>query len=330
MNLLSSSGGLASTAALVGGAALLVLILWLGWRRPTWLFLLALASLAMRPQLLWGGPEIGYEWGLHQTLILFALAMNGLRYGVRHTINWPILAFLATFALSLAFGDPHPKLTLPFMLMSLAILALPFSFTQVILEPGSRRLYALVIAALPLLSVVLGGLLQFAGLRTVFSYQQWVDHWYRLEGATGNAAVFATLAFAGFAVALHEATRPGRPYAGPFAAINLILVILSGTRMAMFASGLFCAAYVALSEDLRALVRRHCARAILSAGLIGVALILYWPTLEWRIFGGHSGIQLSQRMSYGHSTTRNSYSAHSSAAASALVLSPPKTGSKPP
>ncbi len=162
--------------------------------------MIALATLAIRPQLLWGGPHITYDWGLHQTLIVFALVMNALRYGVRRTSNWPILALLATFILSLAFGDLHPKLTLPFMLMSLAILTLPFAFTQVVLEPGSRRAYAVVIMLTPLLSVALGGLLQLADLREVFSYQQWMENTYRLEGATGNAAAFAALALAGFAL----------------------------------------------------------------------------------------------------------------------------------
>ncbi len=143
MSFLSRLGAPEPAVALVGGGALLVLILWLGWRKPTWLLMIALASLAIRPQLLWGGPPVGWQWGLHQTLIVFALAMNALRYGIRTTINWPILALLATFALSLAFGSLHPKLTLPLMLESLAILALPFAFTQVVLEPGSRRACAL-------------------------------------------------------------------------------------------------------------------------------------------------------------------------------------------
>ena len=139
------------------------------------------------------------------------LAVNALHFGVRRSVNWPILALLATFGLSLAFGDLHPKLTLSFMLMSLALLALPFAFTQVVLEPGSRRAYALVIMVTPVVSVVLGAPLQAVGLRTVFSYEQWVGDWYRLEGATGNAAVFAALAFAGFAIGLHESTRAITP-----------------------------------------------------------------------------------------------------------------------
>jgi len=274
--------------------ALLALALWLAWRRPTWLLMLALASLALRPELLWGGPKIGYEWGLHHTLIVLGLAANALRYGIRLQGGWPLLALLVTFLLGLAFGDLHPKLTLPFMLMSLAILALPFTFTQVVLAPGSRRTYALVIMATPLLGVALGGLLQLAGIYEMLNLKAWTGNTFRLAGATGNAAVFAVLAFAGFAVALHEATRPGRSYAAPFAALNLALVILSGTRMGIFASGVFLAAYIALSEDLRALLRRHRNRAFVGSSLVTVALIAYLPTLEARMFQG-GDIQLSSR-----------------------------------
>lgn len=273
-------------AGLAVGGVLLALVLWLGWRMPTLVLMIALASLALRPELLWGGPAVGYAWGLHHTLIVFGLVMNAVRYGIRIHGGWPILALIVTFALSLAFGDVHRKLTLPFMLMSFGLLALPFTFTQVALAPGSRRAYAMVIMMTPLLSVALGGLLQLSGTYEMFNLNKWTGDWYRLDGATGNAGVFATLALGGFAVALHEATRPGRPYAGPFAAINLALVILSGSRMGIFASGVFLVAYVALSEDLRALLRQHRTRAIIGVSLVVATLVVYWPTLEGRLFAG--------------------------------------------
>ena len=230
MSFLPRLGAPEPAVAVVGGGALLVLILWLSWRKPTWLLMLALASLAIRPQVLWGGPQVGWHWGLHQTLIVFALAMNALRYGVRTTINWPILALVVIFALNLLLGVLHPDVNVALMAESLALFALPFAIPQVVLAPGSRRALALVIALAPLLSVALGGLLQLAGVHAVFSYDQWTENWYRLAGAIGDPATFAALAFAGFAVALHEWTRPGRRYAIYLAIVNLALVILSGTR----------------------------------------------------------------------------------------------------
>jgi O-antigen ligase len=148
----------------------------------------------------------------------------------------------------------------------------------VVLEPGSRRVYALVIALTPLLSVAIGALMAVAGIRAGF------PHYERLEGATGNAAAFAILAFAGFVVALHELSRPGRPFAGALAAVNLALVILSGTRMAIAASALFLITYLALSETLRERLRAHRARTATGIAVVVAALLWYWPTLESRLF----------------------------------------------
>jgi hypothetical protein len=270
------SAGSIVVAALAVGLA--VSAAWLSWRRPTVLLAIALASLAVRPQLFFGGPAVGYEWGLQHTLLLLALVVNALRHGVRRSINWPLVALIAAFALALAAGDLHAELTFPYMAMSLAILALPWCFTSVVLEPGSRRVYALVIALTPLLSVAIGALMAVAGIRAGF------PHYERLEGATGNAAAFAILAFAGFVVALHELSRPGRPFAGALAAVNLALVILSGTRMAIAASALFLITYLALSETLRERLRAHRARTATGIAVVVAALLWYWPTLESRLF----------------------------------------------
>jgi hypothetical protein len=57
--------------------------------------------------------------------------VNALRYGLRRSVNRPILALLAVFILSLAFGNPHPMLTFGFMVQGLLVPALPFASTQV-------------------------------------------------------------------------------------------------------------------------------------------------------------------------------------------------------
>ena len=77
--------------------------------------------------------------GLQHALIGLALVANALTYGVRRMVNWPILALIAVLVLNLAFGDLHPGLTIGFMLVSLLILGLPWSFTQVVMAPDARR-----------------------------------------------------------------------------------------------------------------------------------------------------------------------------------------------
>ena len=52
--------GIDVTVLAVGlGLAVLALALWVAWRRPALMFVPALASLAIRPQLLWGDRNVG-------------------------------------------------------------------------------------------------------------------------------------------------------------------------------------------------------------------------------------------------------------------------------
>ena len=267
-----------SIVAVTLGIGFVIAAAWLSWRRPSTLLAVALASLAVRPQLFFGGPDVGYEWGLHHTLLLLAMVVNALRYGIRRSMNWPLVALIAAFALSLVGGAVHPKLSLAFMGMSLAIFALPWCFTSVILEPGSRRGLALVIMLTPLLSVAIGAVMALAGIRPGFPELD------RMEGATGNAAAFALLAFAGFVVALHEMSRRARPFAGGLAVVNLALVTLSGTRMAIAAAGVFLLAYLLLSDSLRQRLQARRMWTAASAAALVATLLWYWPTLEPRLF----------------------------------------------
>ena len=282
--------GVDPTIVAVGlGVAALALALSVAWRWPALMLALGLAALALRPQLLWGDRNVGYEWGLHQTLLVVGLAANALHFGVRKSINWPILGLSVVFGLNLLFGHLHDDLTTRLMLTGWSLLALPFAFTHVILAPDSRGVWTMVIAFTPSLSVAIGALIQAAGIHTMFA-----DVHDRLEGATGNAGVFGALAFAGFAVALHEsAVRPkGRSWMGVLASVNLVLVVLSGTRTSMLASAVLLLTYVLTSEQFRERLRRSRAMVLFGICLIGTAVTLYAPTLYGRVLDslGRSGI----------------------------------------
>lgn len=179
------------------------------------------------------------------------------------------------------FGNLHDDLTTGLMLTGLLLLALPFTFTQVVLAADSRRVCTLAIVFTPILSVAVGALLQVAGIHTTFGSVH-----DRLEGATGNSAIFGVLAFAGFAVALHEWTAgpQSRPYLLALACINLALVILSGTRMSILASAVLLLAYLLASEQFRERLQQSRVFIVGGVGLIGVALALYAPTLYRRMF----------------------------------------------
>ena len=258
---------------------------------------LAVAARARRagdpPAAALGRPGGRLAWGLRQSLLVFALAVNALHYGLRRTIPWPILALLATFVLSLAFGNLYPKLTLPLMLESLAILALPWIFPQVVLEPGSRQKYAMTLALLPLLSVVISVILYLFDIRPVIDVEE--TGALRLQGAAGIPADLALLAFGGFALALHELTRTTRRYFTYLGYLNFVLVVLSGARMAIAASVLLFVTYSLLVPPMRARWRQNAVAAALGLGVIALAGGLYLPNLELRMFDDDGVVSLSGR-----------------------------------
>ena len=248
------------------GVVVLAAMFLLCWRAPTYALALALLSLTLRPELLWGGPHLSDEWGYHHTLVALALVANLIHFGSQRFISWPIVGLVMIFILNLLFGHLLNGLTLNFMLISAALLALPFAFTQVKLAPHARSVGSAVLMALPLLSVLIGIFLQLFDLRITFA-----GLWDRLEGGTGNAGVFGILAFAGFAVALHESAAKGRTWAGVFVAVNVTLVFFSGARMAIFASALLFTTYVIASRRVRVRFRQNPMKV--SIGIFTIAAI---------------------------------------------------------
>jgi O-antigen ligase len=229
-------------------------------------------------------------------VLVLALIVNALSYGVRREINWPIAALILVLVLSVSLGHLHPKLTWVLMLEGLAVLALPFAFTSVATGPGSRRNFGLAIALMPLLSAMLGALVQLGDPVPHWGFQRTVDDPWRLAGAAGHPEPFAILAFCGFAVALHEMSRPGSRPIAALAVVNLVLVILSGTRMAIVASGVLLLTYGVLSHDLRRLPLRRRWLTGAAAALVVAAAAFYGPFLYQRLFEpGTEHLEMSSR-----------------------------------
>jgi teichuronic acid biosynthesis protein TuaE len=279
----------------VGGAPW-VLTLWRSWRLPALLMSLGLLTVAVRPELLLSGTIGQADWGIPRTVVVLALIFNALRYGVRRDINWPIAALILVLVLSVSLGHLHPKLTPVLMLEGFFVLALPFAFTSVAPVPGSSHTFGLVIALLPLLSAVVGALMQLGDSVPHWGFQSTVEEPWRLAGTAGYAEPFAILAFSGFAVALHEMARPAQRYAAALAVVNLVLVILSGTRMAILATGVLLLTYAALSHDLRQLLLRHRWLTGTAVVLVAVVAALCWPFLHQRLsVGDSSHLEMSSR-----------------------------------
>jgi teichuronic acid biosynthesis protein TuaE len=290
------SEGRSPAVSLASPGATRVTTLWRSWRLPTLLTILGLLTVAVRPELLLGDVIGQADWGIPRSILALALIVNALSYGVRRKINWPIAALILVMVLSVSLGHLHPDLTPALMLEGLAVLALPFAFTSVAPGPGSRQPFALLILLLPLLSAVVGALMQLGDPVPHWGFQRTVEDPWRLAGAAGHPEPFAILAFSGFAVALHEISRPGRRWEAALAVVNLVLVILSGTRMAIVASGVLLLTYGALSQDLRRLPLRHRWLSGVAATLVVAVAAFYWPFLYQRLFEpGTEHLEMSSR-----------------------------------
>jgi O-antigen ligase len=264
------------------GAGALALVAWLGLRRPTILAWVVLATFAVGPQWLLAGrvsPELLAGAIPAQTLLLLgALLANGARYGFRlQPANWPLLAVLWLLAQSLVLANLDPATTPLALLTATLGFALPWCLIHVALQPGSRAHYALLIALLPALCVAIGWGLDLLEARDLFSGSR--VRGARLRGAT-NAGWLAFLGFIGFAVALHEAIRRRRFDFAGLAALNLLITILSGGRMAVAACAILSMAYVLMTPALRTASVLLGLAAVIGTGAVFMAVDLELPIHE--------------------------------------------------
>jgi O-antigen ligase len=241
-----------------------------------------LATFAVGPQWLLAGqvsPEI-LAWAApaQMLLLLAALLTSGAHFGVRlDLVNWPLLAVLWLLLQSLVLADLDPAITPSALLAAALGFALPWCLIHVVLEPGSRRLYALLIALLPTFCVAAGAGLEMLDAYALFSGSK--GRGDRLHGAS-NAGWLAFLGFIGFAVALHEAIRRRRFEFAGLAGLNVLLIILSGGRMGLIACGILSVAYVLLTPGLRTTPALLGLLAAVGAGTVLVALDLDLPIHE--------------------------------------------------
>jgi O-antigen ligase len=245
---------------------------WLGWRRPGALLALVLASLAVGPQWVLAGylprAQLALALPLQKGLLVAALAALLVRFGARRGIpDWPLAAVALLALQSLLLADLDPRLSLGVMGHAALDLALPWSLARMVVAPGSRARLALLLALLATACVAIGLVLDLAGVRSLYTGS--ATRGARLHGAT-NAGWLACLAFAGFAIALHEAVRR-QPAMALLAALNLVLVVLTGGRMGIVACLVLALVYLALARPPSARGGRLATAAL---GLAAAAVML--------------------------------------------------------
>ena len=261
--------------AIVLGAAAGLATFW-GWRRPSSLLTIVVASLAIGPQWVLASylraGLLALAAPLQKALLIAAMAANIWRFGLRRGItNWPLLAvgFLALQSLLLA--DLEPRLTLPVMAFAALDLALPWTLVHLVVAPGTRARYALLLALLAAGCVASGALLHLLDIRG--AYYGSASRGLRLHGAS-NAGWLACLAFAGFAVALHEALQRRHPGFACLAAGNLVIAVLTGGRMGVGACLVLAVAYLgAAALPARGGIDRRATLAFGIGGTLGLFLL---------------------------------------------------------
>jgi O-antigen ligase len=263
------------------GARALAAFTRLGRRWPSVFLAIVLASFAIGPQWVLArelpNRLLVLAIPAQQLLLIAALAANAVRYGIRPKVaSWPLIAVLLLLVQSALVADLDPRLTLARMAIAALGLALPWSLAGVVVEPGTRARYALLIALLPSLCVALGLALQAAGLHAAYTGAG--HRVLRLHGAS-NAGWLACLALAGFAIALHEAIRARRADFACLAGINVVVGVLTGGRMGVAAGAVFTVAYCLLDDGLRARLGRARWRSV-ALGAAAALLLLGWLIMQ--------------------------------------------------
>lgn len=242
---------------------------------PAVFLALVVASLAIGPQWILAR-HLPASWltlaiPAHKALLLAAVLASAARYGLRLGIrNWPIFAVLLLMMETALLADLDPRLTAEKVALAAFGLALPFGLVHLIVTPQTRSRWALLLTLLPVLCVALGVALQWLEVRG--AYYGSASRGLRLHGAT-NAGWLAFLAFAGFAIALHEAIRRRQAGFLALAAGNAVLVVLTGGRMGMIASIVFATAYAGLAESVHARLGRIGTAALAIVAALALSLL---------------------------------------------------------
>jgi O-antigen ligase len=273
--------------SLVWATAGLGAFLLTSYRWRTLVLLLTILSFAVAPEYHWDFEIAGLGLGAVQKLLLIAaILMNAVRFGLRVFWNWPILALSAILLATFVFADLHRHLTASLIIKSFASMVLPWVFAHVVLQPGSRKVYTAALCLTAPVSILIGVL---AGLQSPAGEFETFGDVIRLRGA-GSPATLGVLGFAGVVFSLYEGIRAGRSQFFFLGAINLAILSLSGARMAILAACIVLLTYVALSPNARAMLVRHRTAVLQGAAVASAGLLIGIPSMFTRSTTQGSGL----------------------------------------
>lgn len=222
---------------------LLILILWISISRPELISYFVLMTTAVSINFLFDGSLFGMEiLSLYKMAIILLLIPCILVYGLRMRLSYPLWAMIAL--LFITFGS---SIWLPEMTSSIAIkafigLSIPFVFLLINWKKEVAKQQIRIICLLPMISVLVGLLLQVAGIHNFLNIE--FTGAVRIQGANIPAHL-AMLAFMGVAIPFIEVKR--NPEQARFfyimLIVNFFILIGTGTRGPLLALGLIILYY---------------------------------------------------------------------------------------
>ncbi|WP_135556621.1 O-antigen ligase family protein [Paenibacillus cymbidii] len=215
-------------ASVIAMAVLLLLVLTL--RNPEAVSHVVLLSTAISVNYIVDANVLGIELlSVYKLGILVLLIPCMLQYGLRFKLGYPLAALLAMLLMTFTVSDWFPRLTAGIALKAYIGLAIPFVFLLIRWNAETAKRHIRLICLLPLVSVVVGALLQAAHLYSLLDVE--FTGAVRVQGAN-IAPHLAMLAFLGITVALLELKRdPGfSRFAYATLAVNFAILVATGTR----------------------------------------------------------------------------------------------------
>lgn len=182
----AAAGALAAGPHLIeiAGLVMAVLVGALIARVPTVIFSVCLLALCYAPEYLGSSAGVFAHPQLPKGLIYFAVLGMALRRGIRPRYLIVTGAYLVLALLSWLWGHLNPALTLSQVLSSFVTLTVGWTALAVAWDYDSDVKFLRVLAALPVACVLLGFLLQAAGLHSLFRAGTGFDLTTRLQGAS--------------------------------------------------------------------------------------------------------------------------------------------------
>jgi len=197
------------------------------------------------------------------------IALVGLmviRFGLASDRFNPAWAFLAMAATGI-FAGIHPGLSMAEMLRSLVGSTTTLVVFFCIKPPGWGKAVRQAVTFAPALSVVLGGLLDLAGLRPVFVDSGGV----RLAGL-GHPAFLAGICLPAVYAGLLPWLRTGSRRAAAMMGVNLVILFLTGARAPAAYAALVIGGSLILAPD--SAMPRARRLVLVAAGLVAVPMLL--------------------------------------------------------